>query len=58
VAVFTNLQPVVTATASWLLFGEVISARLFAGGTLVIAGVFVTTRTEPRMKPAGAGVVS
>lgn len=44
VAVFTNLQPVLTAAASWLMFGESITWRLAMGGVLVIIGVLVTTR--------------
>lgn len=44
VAVFSNLQPVVTAALSWALFSEPITLRLAAGGGLVILGVLVATR--------------
>jgi drug/metabolite transporter (DMT)-like permease len=52
VAVFTNLQPVMTAVTSWLVFGESVTWRLAAGGALVIAGVLVTTRPTFRVAPA------
>lgn len=45
VAIFTNLQPVATALLSWAIFGERITPVLIAGGVLVIAGVFATTRS-------------
>ncbi len=45
-AVFTNLQPVLTAAASWALFEEPITPRLVLGGAAVIAGVLVATRAR------------
>ena len=44
VAVFNNLQPIVTAVLSYWLMGEELGARLIAGGVLVIFGVILTER--------------
>lgn len=44
VAVFNNLQPVITALLSLWLMNEAIGARLIAGGLLVIFGVILTER--------------
>jgi len=44
VAVFNNLQPVITAVLSYWLMGEELGARLIAGGVLVIFGVILTER--------------
>jgi len=44
VAVFNNLQPVVTAFLSLWLLNEAIGVRLIAGGMLVIFGVILTER--------------
>ena len=54
VAIFSNLQPVMTAIASWLIFGEQMTPRLMAGGGLVIAGVLITTRVVGRLRAAPA----
>lgn len=48
VAVFTNLQPVITAIASWLLLGERLTPQLLGGGALVVAGVVVATHVGIR----------
>jgi drug/metabolite transporter (DMT)-like permease len=45
VAIFTNLQPLVTALSAWLLLGEAISGSLILGGLLIIAGVRQVQRT-------------
>jgi drug/metabolite transporter (DMT)-like permease len=42
VAIFSNLQPVATALAAWLLLGESLHWELAVGGVLVIAGVRLT----------------
>lgn len=42
VAVFANLQPVATALAAWLIFGDALTWEIFVGGALVIAGVRLT----------------
>lgn len=42
VAVFSNLQPLATAVAAWLVLGDPIDARILVGGALVLAGVRVT----------------
>lgn len=44
VAVFNNLQPVVTAFLSYWLMGEELGTRLIVGGVLVIFGVILTER--------------
>lgn len=44
VAVFSNLQPVATAFAAWLILGEQLTWEIFAGGALVIAGVRIAQR--------------
>lgn len=45
VAVFSNLQPVATALAAWLILGDRITWEIFVGGALVIAGVRLTQKT-------------
>ena len=47
-AIFANVQPVITATAMWALYGAPITTPLVVGGALVICGVFVTTRVGYR----------
>jgi drug/metabolite transporter (DMT)-like permease len=47
VAVFSNLQPVVTAVAAWLVLGERIGWEVAVGGALVLAGVRLTTTPRP-----------
>ena len=42
VAVFSNLQPVATAVAAWLVLGEHIGWEVAVGGALVLAGVRLT----------------
>jgi drug/metabolite transporter (DMT)-like permease len=41
-AIFSNLQPVVTALAAWLLLGESLHGELILGGALVLVGVRLT----------------
>ena len=40
-AMLTNLQPVVSIVAAFLLFGEVLSGLQFAGAGLVLGGIFL-----------------
>lgn len=42
VAIFSNLQPAMTAIAAWVLLGESLHWELALGGGLVIAGVRLT----------------
>ena len=42
VAIFSNLQPVMTALAAWLLLGEELPGELLVGGALVVVGVRLT----------------
>lgn len=42
VAVFSNLIPVVTIFASWIIYGELLSLSQFAGAALVILGIYLT----------------
>ena len=44
VAVFTNLQPVATAFAAWLLLGEPMTWEVLLGGGLVLLGVRLAQR--------------
>ncbi len=44
-AVFTNLQPVATALAAWVVLGEPLVWEVWVGGALVLAGVRLTQRT-------------
>lgn len=44
VAVFSNLQPVMTAALAWALYGEKLTTSFVAGGALVLAGVVMTER--------------
>lgn len=53
VAVFSNLQPVVTALAAWLVLGERIGWEVVVGGALVLAGVRLTGTSSPP-RPADA----
>ena len=46
VAVWSNLQPVLTALLAWSLYGERITPPLVAGGALVLAGVFLAERSR------------
>jgi drug/metabolite transporter (DMT)-like permease len=46
VAVWSNLQPVLTAPLAWALLGDPIGAGLLAGGTMVLSGVLLTQRGE------------
>jgi drug/metabolite transporter (DMT)-like permease len=43
VAVFTNLQPVLTALLAWFVTGERLGPTLVVGGLLVLAGVWGAT---------------
>jgi len=45
VAVWSNLQPVLTALLAWSLYGEQVTPPLVAGGALVLAGVFLAERS-------------
>jgi len=44
VAVWSNLQPVLTALASWWLHGERLTPSFVAGGAMVLLGVWLTER--------------
>lgn len=44
IAVWSNLQPVLTAVLAWWLFGERLTAPFLAGGAMVLAGVALTQR--------------
>lgn len=47
VAVFSNLQPVATALAAWLVLGERIGWEVAVGGVLVLVGVRLTSSPRP-----------
>jgi drug/metabolite transporter (DMT)-like permease len=44
VAVWANLQPVLTALLAWAMYGEVLTGPFLAGGAMVVAGVLMTER--------------
>jgi drug/metabolite transporter (DMT)-like permease len=46
VAVWSNLQPVLTAPLAWVLLGDPMGAGLLAGGAMVLSGVLLTQRGE------------
>lgn len=46
VAVWSNLQPVLTAPLAWALLGDPMGAGLVAGGAMVLSGVLLTQRGE------------
>jgi drug/metabolite transporter (DMT)-like permease len=45
-AVWSNLQPVLTAPLAWALLGDPIGGGLLAGGAMVLSGVLLTQRGE------------
>ena len=54
VAVFNNLQPVMTALAAWALLGDALTWEIGAGGALVLLGVGVAQRARAASAPAPA----
>ena len=44
VAIWSNLQPVLTALLAWAAYGERLSGPFLAGGAMVLAGVILTER--------------
>jgi drug/metabolite transporter (DMT)-like permease len=44
VAVWANLQPVLTALLAWWMYGERLTAPFLAGGAMVLLGVLLTER--------------
>jgi len=44
VAAWSNLQPVLTALASWWLYAEALTPSFVAGGAMVLLGVWLTER--------------
>jgi drug/metabolite transporter (DMT)-like permease len=44
VAIWSNLQPVLTAILAWAIYGEALTAPFVAGGAMVLAGVVLTER--------------
>jgi drug/metabolite transporter (DMT)-like permease len=44
VAIWSNLQPVLTAVLAWAIYGEPITPTFLAGGAMVLAGVVLTER--------------
>jgi drug/metabolite transporter (DMT)-like permease len=44
VAIWSNLQPVLTALLAWAMYGESLTAPFVAGGAMVLAGVVLTER--------------
>ena len=44
VAIWSNLQPVLTALLAWAMYGEALTGPFVAGGAMVVAGVVLTER--------------
>lgn len=44
VAVWSNLQPVLTALLAWVIYGDRLTVPFLAGGAMVVAGVVATGR--------------
>lgn len=44
VAIWSNLQPVLTALLAWIAYGEALTAPFVGGGLMVVAGVIVAER--------------
>jgi drug/metabolite transporter (DMT)-like permease len=44
VAIWSNLQPVLTALLAWAIYGEALTAPFLAGGAMVVAGVLMAER--------------
>jgi drug/metabolite transporter (DMT)-like permease len=44
VAIWSNLQPVLTALLAWAVYGERLTGPFLAGGAMVLAGVLLTER--------------
>jgi drug/metabolite transporter (DMT)-like permease len=51
VAIFSNLQPAVTALVAWLFLNETLHWELALGGALVLAGVRLTQRAPVKTAP-------
>lgn len=46
IAVYNNLQPILTTILSVIIFGTVITINLLIGGILIIIGVYITQRAK------------
>jgi drug/metabolite transporter (DMT)-like permease len=56
VAVFNNLQPVMTALAAWAILGDPLTWEIGVGGALVLVGVRAAQRARaPTLAPTLAG---
>ena len=44
VAIWSNLQPVLTAGLAWAVYDERLTGAFLAGGAMVLAGVVLTER--------------
>jgi drug/metabolite transporter (DMT)-like permease len=53
-SLFIFVQPVVGSLLGFLVLGEALSARFFAGGALVLAGVVLSMLAPGRRSPGGA----
>jgi drug/metabolite transporter (DMT)-like permease len=42
VAVFANIQPILTMALAWLVVGEVLTPRFLVGAGVTLAGVIIT----------------
>jgi drug/metabolite transporter (DMT)-like permease len=44
VAIWSNIQPVLTALLAWAMYGEALTAPFVSGGAMVVAGVLLAER--------------
>ena len=63
VAIFSNLQPAMSALAAWWVLGEALPPELLLGGVMVIVGVRLTQRAPverraPRVLDSAEGAAS
>jgi drug/metabolite transporter (DMT)-like permease len=58
VAIWSNLQPVLTALLSWAIYGERLTPAFLLGGAMVMSGVALTQRASglavPSAQPSGS----
>lgn len=47
-AMFSNIQPVVSIVAAWLLFGDLLGPAQFVGGAMVLGAIFCVQLSDAR----------
>ena len=51
-AMLSNIQPVTSIVAAYVFFGELLTALQFAGGALVLLGIFLMQHADTRHPPS------